>query len=183
MLVSILLFTIFHIDELVFCCCCCLWFVTHLQCEASESQEETKRPPPCAWRFRIPVSGVAPRWFSWGLAGAYQVQAEVAGLPGPTSERRLNYASLSHSLSGFHKCLTCREGQAPSESVHRSLHAAVPTSEKQNANIPARVQLQQPGNQPEEMSGVREKRCSLSVFLDCLFISSLRFSFILLQKH
>ena len=91
-------------------------FVTHFRCEASESQEETKHPPPCAWRFRIPVSGVAPRWFSWGLAGAYQVQAEVAGLPGPTSERRLNYASLSHSLSGFHKCLTCREGQAPSES-------------------------------------------------------------------
>ena len=64
------------------------------------------------------------------------MQAVVAGLPGPTSERRLNYASLSHSLSGFCKPPTCREGQAPSESVHRSLHAAVPTSEKQNANIP-----------------------------------------------
>ena len=47
----------------------------------------------------------------------------------------------------------------------------------------AGVQLQQPGNQPEEMCGVGEKQGSLSVFLDCLFISSLRFSFILLQKH
>ena len=47
----------------------------------------------------------------------------------------------------------------------------------------AGVQLQQPGNQPEEMGGVSEKQGSLSVFLDGLFISSLRFSFILLQKH
>ena len=94
------------------------------------------RPSSLCLAVRIPVSGVAPQCFSWGLAGAYQVQAEVAGLPGPTSERRLNCASLSHSLSGFRKCLTCREGQAPSESVHRSLHAAVSTSEKQNANIP-----------------------------------------------
>ena len=65
-----------------------------------------------------------------------QGASEVVGLPGPTSERRLNYPPLSHSLSGFHKYLTCREGQALSESMHRSLHAAVPTSEKQNVNIP-----------------------------------------------
>ena len=62
--------------------------------------------------------------------------SEVAGLSGPTSERRFNYPLLSHSLSGFHKYLTCREGQALSESMHKSLHAAVPTSEKQNVNMP-----------------------------------------------
>ena len=38
-------------------------------------------------------------------------------------------------------------------------------------------------DQPEEMSGVGEKRRSLSIILGCLFISSLRFSFILLQNH
>ena len=50
--------------------------------------------------------------------------------------------------------------------------------------IPDRVQLQQPGNQSEGMGGVSESQCSLSlIFLDCIFISNLRFSFILLQKH
>ena len=50
--------------------------------------------------------------------------------------------------------------------------------------VPAGVQLQQPGIQPEGMGGVSERNWgSLSVFLDCLFISSLWFSFILLQKH
>ena len=46
----------------------------------------------------------------------------------------------------------------------------------------AGVQLQQPRNQPERMGGVGEKRCSLSVFLDCIFISSIKFSFILLKS-
>ena len=39
-------------------------------------------------------------------------------------------------------------------------------------NSASRVQLQQPGIQPEEMDGVGDDD-SLSVFLDCLFISSL----------
>ena len=56
---------------------------------------------------------------------------------------------------------------------HQRLH--VSSSEKRP---PARVQLQQPGNQPEEMSGVGKKWGRLSIFLDCVFISSLRFSFI-----
>ena len=60
------------------------------------------------------------------------------------------------------------------------IHYMVKTQKKQTL---ARVQLQQPGNQPKGMGSVDEKRCSLSVFLDCIFISSLRFSFILLQKH
>ena len=47
----------------------------------------------------------------------------------------------------------------------------------------ARVQLQQPGIQPEGMDGVTEKPRQPLSFLDCLFISSLWFSFILLQKH
>ena len=46
----------------------------------------------------------------------------------------------------------------------------------------ARVQLQQPGIQPEEMDSVG-KWDSFSFFLGYLFIPSLRFSFILLQKH
>ena len=47
----------------------------------------------------------------------------------------------------------------------------------------AGVQLQQPRNQPEEMDGVGKENEAASIFLDCLFISSLRLSFILLQKH
>ena len=46
----------------------------------------------------------------------------------------------------------------------------------------AKVQLQQPGIQPEEMDGVGDETAS-HFSMDCLFISSLRFSFILLQKH
>ena len=45
-------------------------------------------------------------------------------------------------------------------------------------NITAGVQLQQPGIQPEEMDGVGERNETASQF-----IPSLRFSFILLQKH
>ena len=46
----------------------------------------------------------------------------------------------------------------------------------------ARVQLQHPGIQPEEMDSVSDDTAS-HFSMDCLFISSLRFSFILLQKH
>ena len=46
----------------------------------------------------------------------------------------------------------------------------------------ARVQLQQPGIQPEEMT-VSANETASQFSMDCLFISSLRFSFILLQKH
>ena len=46
----------------------------------------------------------------------------------------------------------------------------------------AGVQLQQPGIKPEEMNGVGDEAAS-QFSMDCLFISSLRFSFILLQKH
>ena len=47
----------------------------------------------------------------------------------------------------------------------------------------AGVQLQQPGIQPEGMGSVGKRNWgSLSFFLDCLFISSLWFSFIFLQK-
>ena len=46
------------------------------------------------------------------------------------------------------------------------------------------VQLQQPGNQPEGMSGVGREWCSLWLKVrDYMFISSFRFSFILWQKH
>ena len=49
--------------------------------------------------------------------------------------------------------------------------------------MPAGVQLQQPGIQPEEMNGVGDENETASQFsMDCLLISSLRFSFILLQK-
>ena len=48
----------------------------------------------------------------------------------------------------------------------------------------ARVQLQQPGNQPEGMSGVGREWCSLWLKVwDYMFISSFRFSFILWRKH
>ena len=44
----------------------------------------------------------------------------------------------------------------------------------------AGVQLQQPGNQPEEVSGISGEWCSLWLKVrDCMFISSFRFSFIL----
>ena len=46
----------------------------------------------------------------------------------------------------------------------------------------AGVQLQQPGIQPEEVNGVGSETAA-HFSMDCLFISSLRFSFILLQKH
>ena len=48
--------------------------------------------------------------------------------------------------------------------------------------IAARVQLQQPAIQPEEVNGVGNETAS-HFSMDCLFIPSLRFSFILLQKH
>ena len=48
----------------------------------------------------------------------------------------------------------------------------------------ARVQLQQPGNHPEGMSGVGRKWCSLWLEVqDYMFISNIRSSFILWQKH
>ena len=48
----------------------------------------------------------------------------------------------------------------------------------------ARVQLQQPGNQPEVVSGVGRQWCSLLLKVwGYMFISSFRFSFILWQKH
>ena len=48
----------------------------------------------------------------------------------------------------------------------------------------ARVQLQQPGNQPEGVSGVSRRWCSLGhIVRNYMFISSFRFSFILWQKH
>lgn len=48
----------------------------------------------------------------------------------------------------------------------------------------ARVQLQQPGIHPEEMDGVSERNEIVSQFsMHCFFISSVRFSSILLQKH
>ena len=46
----------------------------------------------------------------------------------------------------------------------------------------AGVQLQQPGIQPEEMT-VSANETTSRFSMDCLFIPSLRFSFILLQKH
>ena len=45
----------------------------------------------------------------------------------------------------------------------------------------AGVQLQQPGIQPEKINGVGDETAS-HFSMDCLLISSLRFSFILLQK-
>ena len=48
--------------------------------------------------------------------------------------------------------------------------------------IAARVQLQQPGIHPEEVNGVGNETAS-HFPMDCLFIPSLRFPFILLQKH
>ena len=48
----------------------------------------------------------------------------------------------------------------------------------------AGVQLQQSGIQPEEVNGLGERNGTASQFsMDCLFIPSLRFSFIFLQKH
>ena len=48
----------------------------------------------------------------------------------------------------------------------------------------ARVQLQQPGNQPEVVSGVGRQWCSLLLKVwGYMFISSFRFSFILWQMH
>ena len=47
-----------------------------------------------------------------------------------------------------------------------------------------RVQLQQPGNHPEGMSGVGKEWFSLWLEVrDYMFISSIRFSFTLFQKH
>ena len=48
----------------------------------------------------------------------------------------------------------------------------------------AGVQRQQPGNHPEEISGVGREWCSLWLKVrDCMFILSFRFCFILWEKH
>ena len=51
-------------------------------------------------------------------------------------------------------------------------------------SVTAGVQLQQPGNQPEGVSGIGGQWCSLWLIVrNYMFISSFRFSFILWQKH
>lgn len=63
------------------------------------------------------------------LAGAHQVQVEVAELPRPRAKTWLNYPLFSHYLSGLHKYLTCKapwQGKASAESTHRPLNAVTP---------------------------------------------------------